>query len=118
MIIRNGKIFNENGQFVDADILLENGKIAKVAPVGTLEGEGIDASGKYVTPGFVDIHTHGCAGADFCDTVDGSTKYIEDMSKYYGSQGVTTFLGTTMAFSEDILENILKTLILKIQLKI
>ena len=62
MIIRNGKIFNENGQFVDADILLENGKIAKVAPVGTLEGEGIDASGKYVTPGFVDIHTHGCAG--------------------------------------------------------
>lgn len=109
MIIRNGKIFNENGQFVDADILLENGKIAKVAPVGTLEGEGIDASGKYVTPGFVDIHTHGCAGADFCDTVDGSTKYIEDMSKYYGSQGVTTFLGTTMAFSEDILENILKT---------
>ena len=109
MIIRNGKIFHANVQFVDADILLENGKIAKVAPVGTLEGEGIDASGKYVTPGFVDIHTHGCAGADFCDTVDGSTKYIEDMSKYYGSQGVTTFLGTTMAFSEDILENILKT---------
>lgn len=109
MIIRNGKIFNENGEFVAADILMQDGKIAKVAPAGTLEGEGIDAAGKYVTPGFVDIHTHGCAGADFCDAVDGSNKYIEDISKYLGSQGVTTFLGTTMAFSEDILEDILKT---------
>lgn len=109
MIIRNGKIFNENGEFVLADIQLENGKIAKVAPAGTLEGDGIDATGKYVTPGFIDIHTHGSAGEDFCDCVDGSTKHIEKISEFLASQGVTSFLGTTMAFSEDILEKILST---------
>lgn len=109
MIIRNGKIFTENAEFVAADIQMENGIITKVAPAGTLEGEGIDAAGKYVTPGFVDIHIHGSAGADFCDTTDGSAEYVKTMSNYLGSQGVTTFLGTTMAFSEEILEGIFKT---------
>ena len=109
MIIRNGKIFTENAEFVAADLEIENGRITKVAPAGTLEGEGIDAAGKYVTPGFVDIHIHGAAGSDFCDGMDGSDKYVRAMQKYLGSQGVTSFLGTTMAFSEEILDRIFDT---------
>ena len=107
MILKNGQVFNAQGRFITADVELQGGRIAQVAPAGSLHGdEEIDAAGKYVTPGFVDIHIHGAAGADFCDSVDGSQQYVRAMQKYLGSQGVTTFMGTTMAFSEAILNDI------------
>ena len=110
MIIKNGQVFNSLGRFIPADVELAGDRIVKVAPAGTLHGgEEIDAAGKYVTPGFVDIHIHGAAGADFCDSVDGSDEYILAMKKYLGSQGVTSFMGTTMAFSEEILTGIFRT---------
>ena len=110
MIIKNGQVFNTNGRFIPADVELAGDRIVKVAPAGTLHGdEELDAAGKYVTPGFVDIHTHGAAGSDFCDGMDGSDKYVRAMQKYLGSQGVTSFLGTTMAFSEEILDRIFDT---------
>ena len=110
MIIKNGQVFNSNGRFIPADVELAGDCIVKVAPAGTLHGdEELDAAGKYVTPGFVDIHIHGAAGSDFCDGMDGSDKYVRAMQKYLGSQGVTSFLGTTMAFSEEILDRIFDT---------
>lgn len=110
MIIKNGQVFNSNGRFIPADVELAGDRIVKVAPAGTLHGdEELDAAGKYVIPGFVDIHIHGAAGSDFCDGMDGSDKYVRAMQKYLGSQGVTSFLGTTMAFSEEILDRIFDT---------
>ena len=110
MIIKNGQVFNSNGRFIPADVELAGDRIVKVAPAGTLHGdEELDAAGKYVTPGFVDIHIHGAAGSDFCDGMDGSDKYVRAMQKYLGSQGVTSFLGATMAFSEEILDRIFDT---------
>ena len=110
MIIKNGQVFHSSGRFIPADVELAGDRIVKVAPAGTLHGEDeLDAAGRYVTPGFVDIHIHGAAGSDFCDGMDGSDKYVRAMQKYLGSQGVTSFLGTTMAFSEEILDRIFDT---------
>ena len=110
MIIKNGQVFHSIGRFIPADVELAGDRIVKVAPAGTLHGEDeLDAAGRYVTPGFVDIHIHGAAGSDFCDGMDGSDKYVRAMQKYLGSQGVTSFLGTTMAFSEEILDRIFDT---------
>ena len=107
MILKNGLIFNENAQFVPADVELEGGRIVNVAPAGTLSGgEELDATGKYVTPGFVDIHIHGSKGSDFCDN---GAEHIETMSQYLGGEGVTSFCGTTMTFSEEILTSIFET---------
>lgn len=63
LLIKQGTIHNaiEEEPFV-ADILVENGKIKKIAPV--LEGkiindaDVIDATGIDVYPGFVDAHCH------------------------------------------------------------
>lgn len=111
MILQNGSIFTALGRFMPADVRIEEGRIAEVAPAGNLSGgEVLDASGKYVTPGFVDIHIHGAAGEDFCDSVDGDAKHVRAMQQYLGSQGVTSFLGTTMAFSEEILGGIFSTI--------
>ena len=60
IIIRNGKIIDGTGKpAYDADIAIRGDKIAYI---GSLEGIHapleIDATGKYVTPGFIDVHTH------------------------------------------------------------
>lgn len=110
MIIQNGTIFNALGKFLQADVEVQGDRIVKVAPANSLSGDEIvDATGRYVTPGFVDIHIHGAFSEDFCDAMDGDATHITTMQKYLASQGITSFLGTTMAFSETIIENIFKT---------
>jgi N-acyl-D-amino-acid deacylase len=60
LIIRGGRVLDGTGTPArDADIGIRDGRIAAVEP--RLEGEArevIDATGRLVTPGFVDIHTH------------------------------------------------------------
>ena len=59
--IRNGKPVSDTEVF-QAELLIEDGKISKIAQKGEMPAEAdaqvIDASGKYVLPGAVDIHTH------------------------------------------------------------
>lgn len=62
MIIRNGRVLDPS-QNIDGeyDLLLENGRVAEIAPAGRLRGraeESFEARGLVVTPGFIDIHVH------------------------------------------------------------
>ena len=60
LIIRGGRIVDGSGSdsFV-GDVAITNGKITEVSEeiIGSANLE-VDASGKIVTPGFVDVHTH------------------------------------------------------------
>ena len=55
----------------------------------------VDAGGKYVSPGFVNIHIHGCVGRD---TMDCELKALKAMADFQASNGVTSFLPTTMTY--------------------
>ena len=59
LIIKNGLIYDGKGSSpFEADLAISN---EKIAAIGVIDGEAkeiIDAKGKIVTPGFVDIHTH------------------------------------------------------------
>lgn len=58
ILIRGAKIVNSDKIF-DADILINSGKIVRVKKgISDKADKIIDARGKYVFPGFVDIHTH------------------------------------------------------------
>ena len=59
LVIRGGTVIDGTGaaSFV-ADIAIAGGKIAAVGEIAERGREEIDAAGKLVTPGFVDIHTH------------------------------------------------------------
>ena len=58
MIIRNGNVVLKNS-VEKKDILVENGKIVKIADnIPANGGAEIDASGKHVFPGLIDIHVH------------------------------------------------------------
>ena len=57
-LIKNGMIATENGIF-RGDILIDGEKIIGIgSDISTDGAEIIDASGKYVLPGAVDVHTH------------------------------------------------------------
>ena len=58
MIIRNGNLVLRNS-VEKKDILVENGKIVKIADkLPANGGEELDAAGKYVFPGLIDMHVH------------------------------------------------------------
>ncbi len=60
LVIRNGTVIDGTGRPpIDADIAIAGNRIAQIGGKITSAGkEEIDARGKLVTPGFVDIHTH------------------------------------------------------------
>jgi len=57
-IVSGGTIVGEHGTF-RADVVIRDGRISGlVQDSSALEGERLDATGRYVFPGGVDIHTH------------------------------------------------------------
>ena len=71
MIIKNGKVFQEDGSYKVTDLYVENGRIVASADEVTDKTQ-LDASGLKILPGLVDIHSHGAVRHDFSDAdVDG-----------------------------------------------
>jgi N-acyl-D-aspartate/D-glutamate deacylase len=59
LIIRNGEIIDgQGGPSYEGDLAIRDGKIAALGKVSGAGREEIDARGRIVTPGFVDVHTH------------------------------------------------------------
>jgi N-acyl-D-aspartate/D-glutamate deacylase len=59
LVIRNGHVLDgTGGPPQDADVAVKDGRIAHVGKISQSGREEIDARGRLVTPGFVDIHTH------------------------------------------------------------
>ena len=59
LVIRNGAVVDGTGSLpVDADVAIDGDTITAVGEVSGTGHEEIDARGHYVTPGFVDLHTH------------------------------------------------------------
>lgn len=108
MILKNGKIFDENGQFRSGFIVVDEGRIQEVrfeegSDTNWQNEEVIDADGLYVIPGFVDIHFHGCMGYDFCD---GTKEAFDAITKYQAENGVTSISPATMTLSREELKRI------------
>ncbi len=80
LVIRGGNIADGGGgDLFEADIAIKDGRIAEVGKVLGKGKEEIDAKGKLVTPGFVDVHTH----------YDGQVTWSQDITPS-SQNGVTT----------------------------
>lgn len=95
MILKNAEVFDPDFHLTRADISVTGRKIDRVGP-GLSGEEEYDCSGCVISPGFVDIHIHGCIGADTCDAKRDS---IAKMAAYLVQKGVTSFCPTTMTVS-------------------
>ncbi len=103
--IRNGRCIvpGAAGAFevVDGQVLLYDADgIAGLMPEADFAAgdaiaaeEVIDAGGRYVAPGFLNVHIHGCKGSD---TMDATQEALGAMQAFLPRTGVTAFLPTTM----------------------
>ena len=97
MILKHGQLFDENFDLLEADLAVEGDRIASIGRELTGEEE-LDCTGCLILPGFVDVHIHGCVGADTCD---GEEAAIRKMARHLLTKGVTSFCPTTMTVSPD-----------------
>ena len=104
VLFRGGKIITATGIF-DGEVLTKDGVICEVSLGGKVSGEAeqvINLEGKYLSPGFIDIHTHGAGGSDFMDRTAGS---MEQACKMHLKHGTTSIVPTTLTSTkEDLLD--------------
>ena len=105
--IINAKIF-VNNEVIEGKTLLFDNKIVTIADKIDLEGiEVIDATGAYVSAGFIDLHIHGSGGAD---VMDATADALETLSTTLLQTGTTSFLATTMTMSEKAIDKALQNI--------
>ena len=85
-------------------VLCEDGRIVSVGtdPEAPNGGEAVEAA--FVAPGFVDIHTHGGAGADF---MDGTPEAVLTVCRAHARHGTTTVFPTTSTGSPELIRRML-----------
>jgi N-acyl-D-amino-acid deacylase len=90
IIIKNGSVVDGSGdRRKSADIAIENDQILEVGDLGNLSAERIvDAAGKVISPGFIDIHSHADASLG-----------VANKAESLAYQGVTTVVTGQCGFS-------------------
>lgn len=104
--IKNGKVILSD-EILKKDVYLKDGKIIAVTNDALEFDEEIDASGNYVSPGFIDVHVHGGGGAEF---VDASFEAVKNASNIHAFCGTTTIYPTISAFDFEKTANALECL--------
>jgi N-acyl-D-aspartate/D-glutamate deacylase len=80
LVIRGGTIADgSGGNLFEADVAIKDGRITEVGKVSSRGTDEIEAKGRLVTPGFVDVHTH----------YDGQVTWSQDITPS-SQNGVTT----------------------------
>lgn len=102
MVIKNVQLYTEDKFFEEGHIIINDGLFSEEEIQGD---EVIDGEGCYAIPGLIDVHLHGCVGADFCD---GTPEAVSKIAEYEASQGITTMVPATMTLSEEDLLKIMK----------
>ncbi len=125
MIIKNVQVYTEEQKFVPGEIVVRGDRIAEVHTAVEKETTGaeclekkvsenecsedeeivVDGEGAYAIPGLIDLHFHGCMGADVCD---GTPEALKKIAQYEASIGVTAIAPATMTLPVEELEQILR----------
>jgi len=100
-ILVKGRILTPFNEIENGAVLIEEGKIVYVGEdKQNLKADLVyDYAGKYVIPGLIDIHIHGCEGAM---ALDGNPDSIREMAYKLAKHGVTGFLPTGGTLPHEI----------------
>ncbi|MBZ0275324.1 MAG: N-acetylglucosamine-6-phosphate deacetylase [Anaerolineae bacterium] len=95
-LITGGTIITPPQTLENHTLIIEDGIIRRIEP-GALtpapSDQVVDAAGRYVAPGLIDVHVH---GGDGYDTMDATPEAIQGMARFFARHGVTSYYPTTM----------------------
>lgn len=93
--IYNGQIITPYRVIPRGTILIKGNTITEVkeGDIEVLDAMEIDAGGKYIAPGFIDLHVHGGGGDDF---MDGSSTAFLNIAETHSRYGTTAMTPTTL----------------------
>jgi N-acetylglucosamine-6-phosphate deacetylase len=101
IVIRAGRAFTPFEEIPDAVVVVQGSRISAVGPRGQVDlprgAREMNAGGKTVVPGFVDVHIHGAGGHD---VMEGTREALEIVSATVAAHGTTSFVATTVTASE------------------
>lgn len=98
-IYRNGRIVT-GGKILDGfEITVNNGVIISVSKTGSSSGRVIDLEGRYIAPGFIDIHCHGGNGSEF---VDGTEDAVINACEIHYRHGTRVLYPTVSASDGNV----------------
>lgn len=100
--IHNGRLISEDKVIPNAGIVIEDGKITSLLEPGDPHPSGmvqmVDVKGKFISPGFIDVHVHGGGGIE---VMGASPQALVDMCTAHSKYGTTSILPTTLASPVD-----------------
>jgi len=104
ILIYNAHLITPSGDWQPGWLLTEGSTIQMLAAGKPPDFEHgrvtrrIDARGKDLLPGFIDLHVHGAMGHE---VMDADPDGLREMARYFASHGVTSFLATTWTASQE-----------------
>lgn len=106
MLLKNARYLDENFQMRMGDLKIKDDRIIALGKdLEAVPGDAVVDCREYtVIPGMIDIHIHGCNGANICD---GGRKAVDDMAGYLIRHGITSFCPTTVATDIGTIERAL-----------
>lgn len=97
--IVNGKIILSD-RIASGVLLVEDDRIKGISDSVPAGADVIDAEGNFVSPGFIDMHTHGAGGADF---MDGTVEAYLTAARVHAQHGTTLLYPTTLTSTNELL---------------
>ena len=99
IFIKGAEVYIDNGfsrktiEIIDSKIKIHDENYVLPA-----DGELVEASGKKIVPGFIDIHTHGGVGVDVNDA---SEDELEKIGEFFAKNGTTSWLCSVLTDTEE-----------------
>ena len=104
--IKCDRIITPGGLF-DGYVYIDGGRIADVSGENRGADLELDYTGSYLSPGFIEMHTHGAGGFPF---LTDDARVVASACEYHLSHGTTTILPTTLTAPIDVIEAAVKAI--------
>ena len=102
MLIKNASVILKD-EIIKTNVLVQNGRISQIGD-DLCDDEVLDLSGKYLAPGFVDIHNHGGYGYDY---MDNTVEAFENILRFHSDNGITSAVASTVTAPQETIEKTL-----------
>lgn len=113
LLVENAVLYTPGAVWDRGWLLVEEGRIWGLGPGEPPAFEAgrvarrIEARGRALLPGFVDLHVHGAIGYE---AMDADPEGLREMARFYARHGVTAFLPTTWTGAGEVIYRALKAI--------